>query len=730
MGGGETQSAFALSWLSLPHAVLVVSLAISALVIALTRGNELIRSSLLLLNVAVLPYSVCQTLIGSCTDAAVAEPLARLWVASVSLVGPALMLSLLAASGRFERHRLLLAVAFGIAVVSCVITLTTDLVIKGVWQTPWGLFFPRAGPLNDLHVGQVLLWSGVGFYLSRRGRQLETARQRAQTRRVAVVLALASLGITDALLAHGYGVFPFGVVPACAGVWVVTIGATHHDLLHSRGFDWAGAFEIAVIAGLGVLLVGAVWLLSSVAGISDPLLLAVCVAPLLALAHAGLMAIRARARSEASAVASDADRALEEFVAQASRARKEGELATQLAALLGSHAGLQRARLFSADDDGKLTPVEPVSEEGAEDEAASAPTAVDARVRPWMIANRAPLVADELSTMRLGGLRDPVEAFMLRLRAEVVLPLVDRGRLVGVIAADAPFGGRALRDSERETFQHAGKAAGQALTYLRLLHEAEARVEVAKEVEVAAAVQHARAAGEQRLHFSGCEIIGYYQPAAQFGGHWWSAHELPDGRVLVVLADVCGQGVSAALVSFTAEGACETAQRMLGASADVMSVLHILNESVAGVGGSEYAMSCFAALFDVEAGTVTYANAGHPFPYVCRQPDEGQRIDRAQLRALVSRGTPLGSDELILSAAHMKLEPDDMVVFFSDSVVDLLSPEGVPYGDRRLQRVLRTRVRGADERACRVILDDALSHYGNREMDDDINLIVVRLQPQ
>jgi serine phosphatase RsbU (regulator of sigma subunit) len=169
---------------------------------------------------------------------------------------------------------------------------------------------------------------------------------------------------------------------------------------------------------------------------------------------------------------------------------------------------------------------------------------------------------------------------------------------------------------------------------------------------------------------------------------------------------------------------------MLGASADVMSVLQILNESVTGVGGSEYAMSCFAALFDAEAGTVTYANAGHPFPYVCREPAEGQRIDRAQLRALVSRGTPLGSDELILSAACTELESDDIVVFFSDSVVDLLSPEGVPYGDRRLQRVLRSRVRGAGDRACKVILDDAMAHYGNRALDDDINLIVVRLQSQ
>jgi serine phosphatase RsbU (regulator of sigma subunit) len=124
---------------------------------------------------------------------------------------------------------------------------------------------------------------------------------------------------------------------------------------------------------------------------------------------------------------------------------------------------------------------------------------------------------------------------------------------------------------------------------------------------------------------------------------------------------------------------------------------------------------------------VTFANAGHPFPYLCRRPREGNGGAPAELRALVSRGTPLGSDDLVVSATSFDLERDDVVVFYSDSVVDLLNPEGVPYGDRRLQRVLRKRVRPAGGRACEVILDDAMRHYGDRPVQDDINLIVFRL---
>ena len=55
--------------------------------------------------------------------------------------------------------------------------------------------------------------------------------------------------------------------------------------------------------------------------------------------------------------------------------------------------------------------------------------------------------------------------------------------------------------------------------------------------------------------------------------------------------------------------------------------------------GNRYAMSCFAALFDPEARQVTYATAGHPFPYVCRA---AATPGATELGSLVARGVPLG----------------------------------------------------------------------------------------
>lgn len=712
--------------LSLPFLLLLLLEIAVALLVVFIRGNDLIRAAVLAVVIAALPWTLGSAVTSSCNDPALVARLAPIYVGAVALLGPAVMMVMLALTGRLERHRPLLVVATTLAGASCVVCWTTDLVVAGVWETPWGLLYPRAGPLNDLHLANFAVWASLGGVLVWRDRRrVRGERRRLHVRRLGWILALIALCATDGLLARGIGVYPFSVVPACVAAAVAIFGITRHDLLHSRGFDRFGAYELGLLGVLGVALFVVLWLALARAGLRDPELVALILTPLFGIWQLVIMGIRRRSRGEGAVVAREAERAVEEFVDLASRARAERELFAELSTLLASHARLSNVRLLVADSEGRCREV--TAERGGR--AAPAPTdvSVDSRARAWLIANRSPLAMDDLATARLGGLREPVEKLMSRIGAEVLVPLVDRERLVGLITTAAPPGGRALRDDERTMLREAARASAQALTYVALLREAEARVDLAKEVEVAAAVQHARAAGEQRFRFAETELVSFYQPAAQFGGHWWSSHELPDGRFLVVLGDVVGQGVSAALVSFTAEGACDTAQRMCGASVEVISLLEILNASVRGVGAGQYAMSCCAAIFDTDAGLVTFANAGHPFPYLCRRSDSGESDGRDRLRALVSRGTPLGGSEFVVSATTMTLAPDDVVVFFSDSLVDQTNSAGEPYGDRRLQKLLRNKVRAAGSNACQVILRDAMSHYGDREVDDDINVIVVRL---
>lgn len=701
--------AFSFSPLSIPFLCVSAGLLVLGLLAAATRGNGAIRAALLAVSGAGLLWSGGASVTASCQDQAVATELLRFYIGAIPLSGTALLFLILGVAGRIERHLLLLTASVVSTVTAIALAWTTDLVIDRAWLTDWGLYYSHAGPLNALIAANLVAWPLAGVIVTRRS--AATSRRRSQSRRVGFLLVIVVTGASDALLARGIGVYPFSFIPAGVAVAGLIHAVVRRDLLHARGLDRGGVFEIAALVVAGALVLLGLLLLPEDAGPAAAVAIAV---PTFAAAQGAVLIARRHLASQRRQVGNAADRALEGFVEASESATGEAELGEALAELLVSHTSLPSTRLYVTDSDGRWQAAD-----------GDGMVAVDARVRAWLIANPDLVVVEDLPGRALGGLREPVQAFMALLDAEIVVPLVDREKLVGAITAVEPPGGRALRDEERELIRQAAGATARALTYLALFREAARRMEVAREVEVAAAVQHARNPGERHQSLGGCELVSFYQPAVQFGGDWWTAHELADGRLLVAIGDVTGHGVPAALISATVEGACETAQRMLGASFEVLSLLELLNRTVREVGGDDYSMSCFAALIDTDSGTVSFANAGHPFPYVVRRPAGGGQ--RAELKALVSRGTLLGSKQPYLTASSTRLEPDDVLVFYSDSLVDSRSPEREPFGERRLQRLLRTRLRPAGERGARLIMDEANAHYQGEPIVDDITLLVVRL---
>src|SRR5690606_25884073 len=99
-----------------------------------------------------------------------------------------------------------------------------------------------------------------------------------------------------------------------------------------------------------------------------------------------------------------------------------------------------------------------------------------------------------------------------------------------------------------------------------------------------------------------------------------------------------------------------------------------------------YHMTCFAAVIDPDR-RVSFTSAGHVPPYLCRAPDSGGRI---AIDALVARGNPLGVGRpLSVRISEQTLAPGDLLVFYSDGLIDCTSPREERLGDRRMQRLLR-----------------------------------------
>ncbi|HLU67928.1 MAG TPA: PP2C family protein-serine/threonine phosphatase [Kofleriaceae bacterium] len=473
----------------------------------------------------------------------------------------------------------------------------------------------------------------------------------------------------------------------------------------------------AVELGAAACAAGGAWAVArGLAGAPEPAarwILAGALGGGLALGHAALRAAGRRRALDPAVVARDvmeARRYLAECAATGiDTADRVARLTEGLGLLLADAADLREVRIERTDEHGRLDP----------------------RVRAWLVANRAPMSAAHLGELALGGLRQPVEAYVLGLGADVVLPLVHRERLVGVATARGPARS-AVRGRRAGAVRAVQRAAAAALGELVLRAQIEQRAGVTQEVEAAASVQRAAAPGTSAEELGGCRVVRFYAPARQFSGAWWTARELADGRLFAAVGEVTARGVPAALLSATALGVCEAANRALAGRIEIDGLLGLLDGSVRQAGRGAFSMSCLALLVDVRAREVTFASAGHPFPYLCR-PWMGAGA-RGALRAMVSRGSHLGGqDEPRATITTLSIAPGDVMVLYTSSLTDARDPAGQTFGERRLQHVLRraslvgpTGPDGGE--LADQIGDQVLGHVGDRPLDDDVLVATVEVR--
>jgi sigma-B regulation protein RsbU (phosphoserine phosphatase) len=210
---------------------------------------------------------------------------------------------------------------------------------------------------------------------------------------------------------------------------------------------------------------------------------------------------------------------------------------------------------------------------------------------------------------------------------------------------------------------------------------------LAREVELAATVQGELLPGKGPHVHGDITVVGSWRPATRCAGDFWGFYPLADGRVLVAIGDVTGHGVASAMVTAGAVGACDVwVRRFSSATLDLAELIAVLDAAVRRVGGGELAMTCFAAILDPVAKEIRFVSCGHPAPYLCRTAASGA----LEISALVGRGNLLGAGVPTAPKVQQRaLEAGDLVVWYTDGVIDALDPAGKTYGDRRLQQLLR-----------------------------------------
>jgi serine phosphatase RsbU (regulator of sigma subunit) len=256
-----------------------------------------------------------------------------------------------------------------------------------------------------------------------------------------------------------------------------------------------------------------------------------------------------------------------------------------------------------------------------------------------------------------------------------------------------------------------------------LLHQTAEKATMEKELEVARTIQETLVPNNDTVDRHFIKLAGYFQPASQCGGDWWTYHDLKDGKILVVIGDVTGHGVPSAMITAAAKAACDVARAVNNDDVSCTQLLEIMNRAIYESARRKFVMTCFASVIDPVARTITFANAGHNFPYLYRVAD-----GKGEFGALMTRGNRLGDlQESKYAAKTMDLIAGDVLVWYTDGIVECENEAGEEYGEKRFRASIRRAAELEPAPIRERVVQDSLAFFGERPRKDDITMVIARV---
>ena len=292
--------------------------------------------------------------------------------------------------------------------------------------------------------------------------------------------------------------------------------------------------------------------------------------------------------------------------------------------------------------------------------------------------------------------------------SEVAIPLHVDGKLIGVFTASHPeldaFPAEQLRLLQA-LCSHVAVAVHNAR---RFQQERDQRQEMSREANEARKIQEALLP-RSSPYIPGFAVTGLSTPAGAVGGDWYDFIPFDDGRWGLVLADVSGKGMAAALLMSATRGML----RSLATACSPSEVLTKLNQLLVNDFPSGRFVTMLYAILDPATRILRFASAGHLRPLLIEGP-HGRFLDS-------ERGMPLGIGPGGYSEAQVQLAPGSRLLFYSDGITEATNPEDDEYGAGRLEKHFRQSDASAES-----ILEDVRAFANGAGLHDDATVILVK----
>lgn len=302
------------------------------------------------------------------------------------------------------------------------------------------------------------------------------------------------------------------------------------------------------------------------------------------------------------------------------------------------------------------------------------------------------------------------------IKSMICAPLGDaQGNMFGAIQIDSTQGRGQFAEDDIDLLSGVASQAGILITNAQL-HERELRQrEVEQDLKLATDVQKAFLP-QSPPNSPGFEVDSFYRAANHIGGDYYDYIHLSDGRVAIVVADVVGHGVAAAM--FMAKLSAET-RFCLAGEPDVAKAVEKLNDRMSALEVERF-VTFLLVVLDPISDEVTIVNAGH-MPPILRRGTSGEICEPGGEES----GLPIAIDSgMDYEAVRVAIAPGDVMLLYTDGINEAMDADDNEFGIETIRKLASQHDPNQSIRDR--IIDAVLQHIGDAPPFDDMCLVVIR----
>lgn len=299
------------------------------------------------------------------------------------------------------------------------------------------------------------------------------------------------------------------------------------------------------------------------------------------------------------------------------------------------------------------------------------------------------------------------------------IPIFIKSNLIGAMNFSGKPSGKAYSEEDIDLLKTLASQAAIAFENSRLQQEKILKQKIEEELQIARRIQMGLLP-QSISGIEGIEISGYYNPAKIIGGDFYDVITLDPDRMLVIVADVSGKGIPAALYMSKVQAMIQFAAKLFQSPKDILIEV---NKQIHQKIDKKSFITTVIALFDLKKMTVRICRAGHnPVIYSVN----------GNLNLLKNKGMGLGLEsekffEAHLEETELKISDDNVFVFYSDGLTEAMNKDKTEFGTDKILDIINNHRHEPCLMIQKEIIDSVNDFRGSAEQNDDITLVITKI---